>query len=140
MTLESKLQNLVASQPNYRSQAARIRAHYPAIQAALAKGISRTAVLEVLKSEGIELSLQSFEKILYRIRKAERDQAASKTDSNPVAAGKIPPTVKPANTQEPVPPAKHSSPVGTDFRKLREETLANTDWVSLSQPQPVKKG
>lgn len=58
-----------------RSETARLRDIVDEIEAALAAGVSRAAVLETLNAQGFTMTLKSFESALYRIRK-KRTQAA----------------------------------------------------------------
>ncbi|MCG9027359.1 hypothetical protein [Laribacter hongkongensis] len=52
-----------------RSETARLRDIVDEVEAALAAGVSRAAVLEVLNTQGFTMTLKSFESALYRIRK-----------------------------------------------------------------------
>jgi hypothetical protein len=52
-----------------RSETARLRDVMDEVEAALAAGVSRAAVLEALHGQGFTMTLKSFESALYRIRK-----------------------------------------------------------------------
>lgn len=58
-----------------RSETARLRDIVDEVEAALAAGVSRAAVLEALNAQGFTMTLKSFESALYRIRK-KRTQPA----------------------------------------------------------------
>lgn len=62
----------LASGDKSRSETARLRDVFGEVEAALAAGVSRSAVLEALHREGFTMTLKSFESALYRIRK-QRD-------------------------------------------------------------------
>ena len=55
-----------------RSQIARLRDLIDEVEAALASGVSRAAVLHTLHDHGFTFTLSSFESALYRIRKQAR--------------------------------------------------------------------
>lgn len=52
-----------------RSETARLRDIVDEVEAALAAGVSRAAVLQALNDQGFTMTLKSFESALYRIRK-----------------------------------------------------------------------
>lgn len=52
-----------------RSETARLRDVVDEVEAALAAGVSRAAILEALHGQGFTMTLKSFESALYRIRK-----------------------------------------------------------------------
>ncbi|CAH2813089.1 MAG: hypothetical protein CBARDMAM_7403 [uncultured Caballeronia sp.] len=52
-----------------RLETARLRDVIDEVEAALAAGVSRSAVLEALHGQGFTMTLKSFESALYRIRK-----------------------------------------------------------------------
>ena len=55
--------------PESLSVTARIRSLYPSIIQAREKGVSRAAILNVLNKKGFNLSMATFNSILYRIKK-----------------------------------------------------------------------
>jgi hypothetical protein len=54
-----------------RSETARLRDVFPEVEAALAAGVSRAAILESLQRQGFTMTLRGFETALYRIRKKQ---------------------------------------------------------------------
>ncbi|WP_319103226.1 hypothetical protein [Pseudomonas aeruginosa] len=60
-----------------RSETARLRDVIDEVEAALAAGVSRSAVLEALHGQGFTMTLKSFESALYRIRK-QREQGGAR--------------------------------------------------------------
>lgn len=64
----------LASDDNKRSKAARLRDVIDDVEAALNAGVTRQDVLDVLKGQGLEMSLVTFETTLRRIR-AKRSEA-----------------------------------------------------------------
>ena len=65
-----------------RSETARLRDIVDEVEAALAAGVSRAAVLEALNAQGFTMTLKSFESALYRIRK-KRTQPAQAPQQKP---------------------------------------------------------
>jgi hypothetical protein len=63
----SALRDLGSSES--RSETARLREVFHDIEAALAAGVSRNAILETLHEQGFKMTLKSFESALYRLRK-----------------------------------------------------------------------
>ncbi len=65
------------------SKAAKIRQVMPLIEQQLSAGVRRQVILDVLKQQGIELSMETLKSYLYRYRKAQRQNPAtqSKTTS-----------------------------------------------------------
>ncbi|MDR2031380.1 MAG: hypothetical protein LBP86_03780 [Azoarcus sp.] len=81
----------MASDDKRRSKAARLRDVIDDVEATLAAGVRRSAVVEELKKHGLEMSLATFNTTLKRIRKKHaRSQAAGLPDRPP-----IPKTVTP---------------------------------------------
>ncbi|ECY1471827.1 hypothetical protein F6634_21735 [Salmonella enterica] len=68
-----------------RSETARLRDVIDEVEAALAAGVSRSAVLEALHGQGFTMTLKSFESALYRIRK-QRGQGTAGTPAAPAPA------------------------------------------------------
>lgn len=77
-----------------RSETARLRDVVDEVEAALAAGVSRAAILEALHGQGFTMTLKSFESALYRIRK-QRGTAGQKTAQPPHPA---PASMPSANT------------------------------------------
>lgn len=68
-----------------RSETARLRDVIDEVEAALAAGVSRSAVLDALHGQGFTMTLKSFESALYRIRK-QRGQGTAGIPAAPVPA------------------------------------------------------
>lgn len=117
-TLTEKLEALAVGKEQ-RSQTARLREIYPQIEKSLKSGVNRQAVLDVLNSEGFTLSMSTFEKTLYRIRKG------LSTTKAPLQETKTGHDL-PKNSIE----KKAPHPAQTDFRRIRNQEL---DLVSLSE-------
>ena len=65
-SLADKLQALEAEPNRYTRRIERV---LPEIEDALVKGVSREAILAVLREDGIDVTLSGFSKALYRLRK-----------------------------------------------------------------------
>lgn len=65
-----------------RSETARLRDVIDEVEAAIAAGVSRSAVLEALHGQGFTMTLKSFESALYRIRR-QRGQGAAAAPTAP---------------------------------------------------------
>lgn len=65
------LRSLAAGEKS-ESETARLRDVFEDIEAALAAGVSRAAILEELHTQGFTLSLKGFESALYRLRKKKQ--------------------------------------------------------------------
>ncbi|QFG27716.1 TraD protein (plasmid) [Pseudomonas umsongensis] len=61
------------------SKAAKIRQVMPLIEQQLSAGVRRQVILDVLKEQGIELSMETLKSYLYRYRKAQRQKPAKQT-------------------------------------------------------------
>lgn len=85
-----------------RSETARLRDVIDEVEAALAAGVSRSAVLEALHGQGFTMTLKSFESALYRIRK-QRGQGGAGAPAAPAPAP-LRHDEKPGDTA-PAPPA-----------------------------------
>lgn len=74
-----------------RSETARLRDVIGEVEAALAAGVSRAAILEALHGQGFTMTLKGFESALYRIRKARAKQSqpapAMAPAATPAASG-----------------------------------------------------
>lgn len=69
------------------TKAAQTRKVMPIIEAQLKAGVRRQAILDVLKSQGIEISMETFKSYLYRYRKSLKE-------------GKQPNAPRPADVQK----------------------------------------
>lgn len=109
-----------------RSETARLRDVIDEVEAALAAGVSRSAVLDALHGQGFTMTLKSFESALYRIRK-QRGQGTAGTPAAPVSAplrhDEKPPASPPAeNAREgDKPKARITNPA--DVRKARKREI-----------------
>ncbi|EHD6004934.1 hypothetical protein JQY81_004724 [Salmonella enterica] len=109
-----------------RSETARLRDVIDEVEAALAAGVSRSAVLDALHGQGFTMTLKSFESALYRIRK-QRGQGTAGTPAVPVPAplrhDEKPPASPPAeNAREgDKPKARITNPA--DVRKARKRDI-----------------
>ncbi|HHW1937432.1 TPA: hypothetical protein ACUUEN_005503 [Pseudomonas aeruginosa] len=66
---------LMAVEPE--TKAAKIRQVMPVIERQLKAGVTRRAILEVLKQQGIEVSMDTLKSYLYRHRKAQKEGTPS---------------------------------------------------------------
>lgn len=89
MTKETIAQALarLASDTKGRSETARLRDVLPEIEAALAAGVSRAAVLDTLHAQGFTMGMKSFESALYRLRQRQKKDASQGAEK-PRAVGK----------------------------------------------------
>lgn len=102
----AKLREL-ANGNEQRKEIAKLRAVFDDVEAALAAGVKRSAVLEVLRESGIKMNQGTFDTQVYRIRqsrkaalaesatakatgKAEKTDTASTTQTMPTEAGPVP--------------------------------------------------
>lgn len=135
-TLAETLNELATAQIG-RSETARLRDVFPEVERALAAGVSRQAVLDALHQDGFTMSLKTFEKALYRIRKRNRLELSP--DAQPIAhtADERPiPSREPRKTISHKAPGKNRKPLTPeDFKKIRNAPL---DLVALSKPVKSK--
>lgn len=78
--LATALRKLATS--DNRSETARLRDIVGDVEAALAAGVSRSAILDALNSQGFTMTLKSFESALYRIRKTRSNSTGEPPMSN----------------------------------------------------------
>ncbi|PWK27265.1 hypothetical protein [Pseudomonas sp. OV226] len=147
-TLVETLDSMAAAHAS-KSQTARLRAIFVHIENALRSGVSRQAVLDALHQDGFTLSMQSFEKALYRIRQKTKLPIAPP----PIIKTVLTTTTKPSafahiadlnprkpGEYNPVPDEdriygrkpENTTKAQIDFKKLRDDTMKNTDWEALS--------
>lgn len=69
-----------------RSETARLRDVFPEVEAALAAGVSRSAILQTLHEQGFTMTAKSFESALYRLRKQQRAGQLGKANAARVHA------------------------------------------------------
>ncbi|MBO2923728.1 hypothetical protein J5H75_18790 [Pseudomonas asiatica] len=67
------------------TKAAKIRQVMPVIEKQLRAGVRRQAILDVLKEQGIEVSMDTLKSYLYRYRKAQRGKQATTANPEPVS-------------------------------------------------------
>jgi hypothetical protein len=82
-TAEEALLALAADDRN-RSKIGRLRGIYAVIEETQRAGVSNSKIVETLNAQGFDLSLKTFETMLYRIRK-ERTQQPPVSASRPLA-------------------------------------------------------
>lgn len=117
-----------------RSETARLRDVVDEVEAALAAGVSRAAVLEALHGQGFTMTLKSFESALYRIRK-QRERTGQRQASPPPPSTATP-TAEP--TKEPdTPPISGEDLEGLD-KKQRREKLAD-QFIKPESTNPLLK-
>lgn len=78
-----------------RTKAARLREVFDEIETAQRAGVSNAKIVETLNEQGFDLTLKTFETMLYRIRKKQRQATAS-------SAGR--------SHDEPTPPTPSTTP------------------------------
>lgn len=83
--MRSALQAL-AQGNEHRSVIARVRDVFEDIEAALAAGVSRKAIVDALAEQGLTLSLRSLDNALYAIRKQRRKNPGAATQQPKDAA------------------------------------------------------
>lgn len=97
------LRALAANTEN-RSKIGRLRGIYAEVEATQRAGVSNSKIVETLNAQGFDLTLKTFETMLYRIRK-ERAEAAPTTTTTPSAElpSAVPsPVAPPADVPRPV--------------------------------------
>lgn len=62
-----------------RSKIGRLRGVYDEIETAQKAGVSNSAIVETLNKSGFELTLKTFETMLYRIRKEKKEEGSSES-------------------------------------------------------------
>jgi len=71
--LEKKLHDL-AEGNDAKSETSKLRNVFDSVEIAILSGVSRAAILESMNNEGFHMSMKSFDKAMYRIRKERRDK------------------------------------------------------------------
>ena len=115
-----------------RSETARLRDIVDEVEAALAAGVSRAAVLEALNAQGFTMTLKSFESALYRIRKKRTQPAkpAAEIGHNQAAQPASQPAQAPQQEPAGEPKARITNPA--DIRKSRRRDI---DLDDLAQKE-----
>lgn len=134
-TLVETLNELATAQTG-RSETSRLRDVFPEVERALAAGVSRQAVLDALHQDGFTMSLKTFEKALYRIRKRNRlEVPVNAPMATQVVQTPTSPRKEPGKKVSEKAPGENRKPLTPeDFRNIRNAPL---DLVALSRP--VKK-
>lgn len=83
----AKLREL-ATGNEQRKEIAKLRAVFDDVEAALAAGVKRTAVLEVLRENGLKMNQGTFDTQVYRIRQSRKAAAAKSATAQAEDAGK----------------------------------------------------
>lgn len=106
-----------------RSETARLRDIVNEVEAALAAGVSRVAVLEALNAQGFTMTLKSFESALYRIRKKRTQPAkpAAKLGHDQATEPASQPAQAPQQEPAGEPQARITNPA--DIRKSRRREI-----------------
>ena len=66
----------LASSDENRSEIARLRDIFSAVETALSAGVNRVAILDALHRQGFSMTLKTFDNAIYRIRKRNRQAQA----------------------------------------------------------------
>lgn len=93
------------------TKAAKIRQVMPIIEQQLKAGVRRQAILDVLKAQGIEISMETLKSYLYRYRKS-------------VKAGEVKPADVPNSPAASVPEAPAEKPVSISYDTNPEDPPA----------------
>ncbi len=112
-----------------RPETARLREVFDEIEAALASGVSRAAILQTLHDQGFTMTPKSFESALYRVRK-QRMKAGVKPHAapavpaqprgeTPAAAPRLTPKEE-GPTSAPIPAAQGDDLEGLTTKERRE--------------------
>lgn len=142
-SLEQALHSLAKSAEG-RPEAARLRDVLPAVEQAMAAGVSRAAVLATLHERGFRMSLATFAKTLYRLRRERVARAGGQGKwalCAPAGTGLAP--RQDSDTALPTPPTGDAAlnetatqPAGQDVRgldpKARRERRADR-WLPEQQ-------
>ena len=119
----AKLREL-ATGNDHRKEVAKLRAVFDDVEAALAAGVKRAAILQVLCESGLRMNQRTFDTQLYRIRQSRKAGTANSA-AQPNKADKALPIQPMAeeSTQAPVTdgmlPADNSKPLTTKDASVR---------------------
>lgn len=128
-----------------RSKVAQLREVYPYIEAAKRAGFKNSKIVETLNAQGFDLTLKSFEMLLYRIRKSAQECAHEPTPPSPFLQEKGTHQNQPrslSRSPESNASADHQGPVidglaGLD-KKQRRERLAD-QFITPELTNPLLK-
>jgi hypothetical protein len=88
----AKLREL-ASGNDQRKEIAKLRAVFDDVEAALAAGVKRTAVLDVLRENGLKMNQGTFDTQVYRIRQSRKAAIAKSAPAQVEKADEAPTTL-----------------------------------------------
>ena len=125
------LRELAEGEKN-RSETARLRDVINDVEAVLAAGVHRSAVLEALHGEGFTMTLKSFVSALYRIRK-QRGQSTAETPSAPIQ------TSLPYDEETPTPEPDLGGTTDPLTMRQRGEAVADQYMKTTSATSILKK-
>lgn len=137
--ISAELRAIAAS--DRRPAAKRLRDHFDDVQAAIASGVRRMDVLEILARNGLVMTFKTFVRTLARIRK-ERGLARSKAAPTPAARPAVTPTddapnqavVRQAASDAAAAPATTTTPPAVRERRPLVPIPAGTklpdDWLT----------
>ncbi len=80
-TLSEHLQELASAATDKRSKVARLRDVVDDVEAALAAGVRRSAVVEKLAEHGLEMTLSTFDSSLRRIRQKRVNKSVTSVNA-----------------------------------------------------------
>lgn len=128
----------------WRSETAQLKHLLEEVEAALAVGVKRELVLEVLHKQGFKFSMRGFETALYRLRKrkkASTSPQAKSLEQLSAAASKLAPGAAPKAETKPAPAAQTQKEPLTaeEERELREYKEYEKTLSHLSIVQRAKK-
>jgi len=81
-SVSEKLRELASNDIN-RSKAAQLRDVIDDVETALAAGVSRSSIIEILAEYGLEITLKNFDTTLARIRKTRKNQSILQIKTSP---------------------------------------------------------
>ncbi|SMG61591.1 hypothetical protein [Paraburkholderia susongensis] len=129
--LNSALSDLrdLAEHSNQRSQTAMLAALIDPIEAAMARGVPRTEILERLQRNGFTMNMRSFDSALYRIRQR---------------LGKLPsrraPSTLPTQPSSPTPsPMRATNPQHEPASTTSNPTVKSMEQIASENPEIGKK-
>lgn len=122
-------QRLAALQPPAErgGQTRAIRERYDAIEAALARGVTRQQIVDLLAEDGITVSLAFFKNALYRIRQ-ERSRPAK------VSTGISTPPSKQGTSKTIKPSSSTKAPITTPEEAPKTDAWTRLDEIRQSTP------
>ncbi len=134
MTKKTIVQQIeeLASDDTKRSKTARLRDIIDTLEASIAAGVNRAAIVEKLAENGLEMTVATFNSELRRIRKKRGKPASnlSKTDSTKPVSNSIPESPKNEGQGQADPDDEIDELAGLSAREKRERRIAQftTDY------------